>query len=684
MNQQYQTTQTQDSTEQQSAPTEVTVLQTPPSLHEKYTLIREIGHGTQGRIYLAERNSDHTKVAIKQLNIESVKNWKAYDLFQREAQTLASLHIDGVAKFYEAIECLEDTPPCSYIVQEYIHAQSLSDMLKAGHRFSLNRVYDIIMQLLDILKQLHSHEPPVIHRDIKPSNILLKALGGDDYEVYLIDFGAVANPQVQGGGSTVAGTFGYMAPEQLTGKPCPASDIYSLAAVAVYLISGRSPADMPMKDFHLIFEPDMQNMPVSLVNTLRAMLEPDLNKRLSDIDTLTERFLNYYRSVYQTQDSQTTAFSESQLLERLQNVQHYGEDGNLDIWQSLPDETPRSLPELAKAFRFFTNFNIHPPEFENYCFDEYVKKRVHELALEGQQLDRWERTSFKDQIKSGWIGLFIGSVILSLSFIKLSLKAFFIALVCSFAFFIVLYLFYILILFIGHLLTLSQRGTSGMLQSIGAKDRLSARPSYRTFYKNLFIGDKRSELMEHGRKTIATICDIAYLPVSDDNTEDVYLDPAYYKELNYNNHNICAFACHGTPCFEIRYKFNPPDDKREADIVHSIIVHEDPTPYLKIGDPLPILYRILPTEFVNGIKPEQEASDEMQQSSNTDTAPQNKQRNLTQLATNARLHPMCTQRVVSMPFPYPLSDPTDILEVQGCDEYCWDAAKPSFQLQGKR
>jgi serine/threonine protein kinase len=110
-----------------------------------------------------------------------------------------------------------------------------------------------MMQLLDILKQLHAHEPPVIHRDIKPSNILLKALGGDDYEVYLIDFGAVANPQVQGGGSTVAGTFGYMAPEQLTGKPCPASDIYSLAAVAVYLISGRSPADMPMKDFSSLY-----------------------------------------------------------------------------------------------------------------------------------------------------------------------------------------------------------------------------------------------------------------------------------------------------------------------------------------------------------------------------------------------------------------------------------------------
>ena len=64
---------------------------------------------------------------------------------------------------------------------------------------------------------------------------------GDQYKAWLIDYGAVANPQVQSGGSTVAGTFGYMPSEQLTGNPIPASVIYSLAAVIVYVLSGRSP-----------------------------------------------------------------------------------------------------------------------------------------------------------------------------------------------------------------------------------------------------------------------------------------------------------------------------------------------------------------------------------------------------------------------------------------------------------
>ncbi|MBO4350640.1 MAG: serine/threonine protein kinase, partial [Proteobacteria bacterium] len=323
-------------------------IDTPASLRDKYTLIQEIGHGTQGRIYLAETTADHFQVAIKQLMIESVTNWKAYELFHREAEVLSSLRIRGVARFYDAIECLTDDPPCSYIVQEYIPGQSLNDMLKAGHRFSLDRVYDIILQLLGIIGKLWLHNPPVIHRDIKPSNIILKPLGGDEFMVYLIDFGAVASPKVQGGGSTVAGTYGYMPPEQLMGKPVPQSDIYSLAAVAVHLITGISPANLPVKDFHLIFEPEMQNMPPALVQTLREMLEPNVESRLCDMEELCHRFLDFSHAVY---DSRLTglvaALSDEAYFAKLKDVQYYGQDGNIELWQRLPDQTPRFEPAIS-------------------------------------------------------------------------------------------------------------------------------------------------------------------------------------------------------------------------------------------------------------------------------------------------------------------------------------------------
>ena len=82
-----------------------------------YTFIRELGHGSQCDVWLAERKTDKQKVAVKRLNIESVKNWKEYELFKREASVLATLDIDGVAKFYEAIDRLDDNPPCSYIIR---------------------------------------------------------------------------------------------------------------------------------------------------------------------------------------------------------------------------------------------------------------------------------------------------------------------------------------------------------------------------------------------------------------------------------------------------------------------------------------------------------------------------------------------------------------------------------------
>ena len=319
-------------------------IQTPVSLQEHYRFVDLIGHGAQANIYLAERLSDHTKVAIKQLNIGSVKNWKAYDLFHREADVLSKLHINGVAKFYEAIDCLEDEPPCSYIVQEYIEGTSLGNLLKKGHRFEVREVYDILIQLLDILDELHHQNPPVIHRDIKPSNIMLSRSENGEYQVKLIDFGAVANPQVQGGGSTVAGTFGYMPPEQLMGKTVPGSDIYALAAVAVHIFSGKSPADLPSKDFRLIFEPSMEQMPPELLNTLRKMLEPKVDERLCDVDDIKHRFYKFRDNDYKINQKPSAITKDLDTM--LKKVRYIGETGNMDVWQSLADETPRPIPKL--------------------------------------------------------------------------------------------------------------------------------------------------------------------------------------------------------------------------------------------------------------------------------------------------------------------------------------------------
>ena len=107
---------------------------------------------------------------------------------KKEAEILEKLTIHGVARFYDAIDCLDDNPPCSYIIQEYIPGISLQKMISDGHRFRMDDVYDILIQTLEIIYQLHTHEPPVIHRDIKPSNLMITTDNNGQFKVTIIDF----------------------------------------------------------------------------------------------------------------------------------------------------------------------------------------------------------------------------------------------------------------------------------------------------------------------------------------------------------------------------------------------------------------------------------------------------------------------------------------------------------------
>lgn len=530
-------------------------LVTPPALADKYRLVKPIGRGTQGKVFLAEKLDDHTGVAIKQLLIDSVTNWKAYDLFHREAEVLASLRIDGVAHFIEAIECLDDKQPASYIIQDYISGLPLSEMLKNGHRFSLDRVYDIVLQLLNILQKLHSHVPPVIHRDIKPSNIILHPLGGDLYKVFLIDFGAVANPKVQGGGSTVAGTYGYMPPEQLTGKPQPESDIYSLAAVMVHIITGKSPATMPAKDFRLIFEPDMQNMPPALVSTLRQMLDPDLSKRLTDKDEIRKRLNLFKQSVYKIDSEQihVNDLSEEEYDARLCAVEFFGQDGNFELWQRLTEKTPRSVPLPYQDFKRLTNGKDSIEIIKN--------NNPNIVVMNGFiKLDEVQTKNYK---KNMWICL-VTAIIVGLMALRSTDRYAFVFssvfgtlclvfLIMSFYYFVKMYI----------------------LDNISPVLYPIHEPHY-------VINDNIQAILQNGRKNVATIVDIQYVP-----SRGEYLQ-VYMKAKNKIGK---SFIYAGKPTFKITYTFNPPDDAREEDIRHICFTHIEPEGHYKVGDPLPILYQ---------------------------------------------------------------------------------------------
>jgi serine/threonine-protein kinase len=133
-----------------------------------------------------------------------------------------------------------------YLVQEWIHGQTLREVVQAKEYESETTVRGILLSLLSVLDYIHSKG--IIHRDIKPDNIIIRSVDG---KPVLIDFGAVketirsvVSSSRYPTQSMVIGTPGYMPSEQALGRPVYATDIYSLGVTAIYLLTGKSPHEL--------------------------------------------------------------------------------------------------------------------------------------------------------------------------------------------------------------------------------------------------------------------------------------------------------------------------------------------------------------------------------------------------------------------------------------------------------
>jgi serine/threonine protein kinase len=243
---------------------------------KKYRIIDTLGQGGNGITYKAEDIKTGDRVALKALSFYHMTDWKQMELFDREAQTLANLNHPGIPKYLDYFQV--DTPEDRgfYIVQQLVVGKSLAELVKNGWRSNEAGVRNIATQVLNILIYLQSLKPPVFHRDIKPQNLI----GSQDGKVYLVDFGAVQNTyrNTFSFGSTVVGTFGYMAPEQFQGQALPATDLYGLAATLLFLLTHRSPADLPTDRLKISFRKRVQ-ISEQFADWLEKMLEPDAEDR---------------------------------------------------------------------------------------------------------------------------------------------------------------------------------------------------------------------------------------------------------------------------------------------------------------------------------------------------------------------------------------------------------------------
>ncbi len=244
---------------------------------QKYRIINILGEGGSGITYLAQDLQNNKSVALKALSLHRMTDWKAMELFEREAKILAQLNHRAIPQYLEYFDDENEGEKHFYIAQQLAPGKSLAKLVEENWRTNELQVRDIAAQILEILIYLHSLETPVTHRDTKPQNIIY-----DNGKVFLVDFGAVQDTYYSTfmRGSTVVGTYGYMAPEQFRGQAVPATDLYGLGATLLYLLTHRSPADFPTDGLKIDFRSQIK-VSEDFADWLDKMLEPDLEERFA-------------------------------------------------------------------------------------------------------------------------------------------------------------------------------------------------------------------------------------------------------------------------------------------------------------------------------------------------------------------------------------------------------------------
>jgi eukaryotic-like serine/threonine-protein kinase len=238
-------------------------LQPGDILGNRYKVIRLLGRGGMGAVFLAEDGRLPGKLwAVKEIYTPASE----YSAITDEARFLAECSHPGLAAVADFLP--PDGAGFSYLIMEYIPGETLESVFRRENPFPWPKAAKIAIELCEVLGYLHEGRPrPVIHRDLKPSNIMIDTQG----RIRLIDFGTARHYKPSAEADTVHwGTLGFAAPEQLAGKQTDArTDLYTLGAVLYYLLSGGS--------FYVRHSDSLKQLeagiPACVISTIKRLLE---------------------------------------------------------------------------------------------------------------------------------------------------------------------------------------------------------------------------------------------------------------------------------------------------------------------------------------------------------------------------------------------------------------------------
>lgn len=237
---------------------------------DRYVVEGLLGKGGQGTTWRARDEHTNTLVALKAFDLTSAVEWKKVELFEREVETLKSLEHARIPRFLDVV----DKGHTRALVMSFVPGTDLETLVSTRGPFTADEVRAVVEQMLDVLVTIHARA--VVHRDVKPRNIIRT---GDEHT--LVDFGGVTRAK-DTAGSTIVGTFGFMAPEQLYGAQSAATDLYALGATAVALATGKQPEELPRRGLGIDVDAAVPSFPPGLRAVLASMLEPDPERRAKD------------------------------------------------------------------------------------------------------------------------------------------------------------------------------------------------------------------------------------------------------------------------------------------------------------------------------------------------------------------------------------------------------------------
>ncbi len=211
----------------------------------RYSVIKRIGQGGMGNVYLAEHRLLKKKVAVKILHLEQSRRKDTTERFKREAIAASNLGQENIVDVTDFGYADEGN---AYFVMEYVDGRSLAEIVTSEAPLPLHYVVAVSSQICLALYSAHSKG--IIHRDLKPENILITKKESVEPFVKVLDFGISkflgldgdenGRPLTKAG--AIFGTPEYMSPEQASGEDvCPQSDIYSLGILLYEMLSGRLP-----------------------------------------------------------------------------------------------------------------------------------------------------------------------------------------------------------------------------------------------------------------------------------------------------------------------------------------------------------------------------------------------------------------------------------------------------------